>query len=114
METSATSDEALMKRYAAGDVAAFDELYTRHELPLWRYILRLSGNRATAEELMQEVWFAVAREAAGFRTDARFTSWLYTMARNRVIDRFRTTHPHRSLDGVAGDSGDTAHGHAGR
>ncbi len=107
METSATSDEALMKRYAAGDVAAFDQLYTRHELPLWRYILRLCGNRATAEELMQEVWFAVAREAGGFRTDARFTSWLYTMARNRVIDRFRTTHPHQSLDSVAGDSGAT-------
>jgi RNA polymerase sigma factor (sigma-70 family) len=107
METSATSDEALMKRYAAGDVAAFDQLYTRHELPLWRCILRLCGNRAIAEELMQEVWFAVAREAAGFRTDARFTSWLYTMARNRVIDRFRTTHPHQSLDQRAGESGDT-------
>ncbi len=96
-----------MKRYAAGDVAAFDQLYARHESPLWRYILRHCGNRATAEELMQEVWFAVAREAAGFRTDARFTSWLYTMARNRVIDRFRTTHPHRSLDRVEGESGES-------
>ncbi|MEO8307691.1 MAG: sigma-70 family RNA polymerase sigma factor [Pseudomonadota bacterium] len=107
METSATSDEAMMKRYANGDVSAFDKLYTRHELPLWRYILRLCGNRATAEELMQEVWFAVAREAATFRTDARFTSWLYTMARNRVIDRFRTAHPHKSLDMVESDSGHT-------
>jgi RNA polymerase sigma-70 factor (ECF subfamily) len=56
---------------------------------------------------MQEVWFAVAREAGTFRTDARFTSWLYTMARNRVIDRFRTTHPHKSLDRVEGESGQT-------
>jgi RNA polymerase sigma factor (sigma-70 family) len=107
METSATSDEALMKRYAAGEVAAFDQLYARHELPLWRCILRLCGNRATAEELMQEVWFAVAREASGFRSDARFTSWLYAMARNRVIDRFRTTHPHTSLDRVDADSNET-------
>jgi RNA polymerase sigma-70 factor (ECF subfamily) len=107
METSATSDEALMKRYAAGDVAAFDQLYSRHELPLWRYILRQCGNRATAEELMQEVWFAVAREAGGFRTDSRFTSWLYTMARNRVIDRHRTAHSHASLDQAAADSGAT-------
>ncbi len=100
METSATSDEALMGRYARGDAAAFDALYQRHELPLWRYILRHCGNRATAEELMQEVWFAVAREALKFRADARFTSWLYSMARNRVIDRYRTTHPHLSLDGA--------------
>jgi len=89
----ATTDEALMSRYVAGDVAAFDRLYERHELPLWRYIFRYSGNRANAEELMQEVWFAVAREAARFRTDAKFTSWLYTMARNRVIDRHRTARP---------------------
>jgi RNA polymerase sigma factor (sigma-70 family) len=98
METSATTveattDEALMSRYVAGDVAAFDRLYERHELPLWRYIFRHSGNRANAEELMQEVWFAVAREAARFRTDAKFTNWLYTMARNRIIDRHRTSRP---------------------
>ncbi len=49
---------------------------------------------------MQEVWFAVAREAGGFRTDARFTSWVYTIARNRVIDRLRASHPHQSLDRV--------------
>jgi RNA polymerase sigma-70 factor (ECF subfamily) len=106
MEASATSDEQLMQRYANGDVAAFDQLYSRHELPLWRYILRHCGNRATAEELMQEVWFAVAREAGGFRTNARFTSWLYTMARNRVIDRLRASRPQSSLD-QAGDSGTT-------
>ena len=77
---------------------AFDQLYLRHELPLWRYILRHSGNRSTAEELMQEVWFAVAREATRFRRDARFTSWLYTMARNRIIDRYRTSHPHVGVE----------------
>lgn len=94
----ASTDEALMSRYAAGDVPAFDQLYLRHELPLWRYILRHSGNRSTAEELMQEVWFAVAREATRFRRDARFTSWLYTMARNRIIDRYRTSHPHVGVE----------------
>jgi RNA polymerase sigma-70 factor (ECF subfamily) len=93
-----------MARYAGGDAPAFDELYERHELPLWRYILRHCGNRATAEELMQEVWFAVARGATQFRRDARFTSWLYTIARNRVIDRHRTTRAHLSLDGAAGGS----------
>jgi RNA polymerase sigma factor (sigma-70 family) len=107
MDASATSDEALMRRYAAGDVAAFDELYERHELPLWRYVLRHCGNRGTAEEIMQDVWFAVAREAPRFRAEARFTSWLYSMARNRVIDRHRTAHPHLDLDGMETDGSPT-------
>jgi RNA polymerase sigma factor (sigma-70 family) len=98
MESSATSDETLLSRYATGDIAAFEQLYARHELPLWRYILRHCGNRATADELMQEVWFAVTREAARFRTDARFTAWLYTIARNRAIDRHRGTRIHEDLD----------------
>jgi RNA polymerase sigma-70 factor, ECF subfamily len=98
MEAPATTDEALLRRYAAGEVAAFDLLYGRHELPLWRYILRRSGDRAAADELAQEVWFAVAREATRFRSDGRFRPWLYTMARNRVIDRARTAKWHTSLD----------------
>jgi RNA polymerase sigma factor (sigma-70 family) len=105
MDGAATSDEALLLAYAAGDVAAFDILYARHELPLWRFVLRLCGNRASAEELLQEVWFAVAREAVRFRPEARFTPWLYIIARNRVIDRHRTSHPHQSLDEPVGEAG---------
>lgn len=105
MDASATSDEALLLRFAAGNAAAFERLYARHELPLWRFLLPLCGQRATAEELMQDVWFAVAREASSFRPDAPFTAWLYTIARNRVIDRHRTTRQHLSLDVAAGDDG---------
>src|SRR5690606_17386314 len=79
---SAATDEALIARYAAGDVAAFEALYARHELALWRFVLRLCRDRATAEELMQETWFAVTREAPRFRADGRFAPWLYTIARN--------------------------------
>jgi RNA polymerase sigma factor (sigma-70 family) len=104
MDAAATADETLLTRYAAGDVAAFEELYARHELPLWRYILRLCGNRATAEELMQEAWFAVAREAPRFKPGAKFTAWLYTIARNRVIDRHRTTRRHESFDAAGADT----------
>jgi RNA polymerase sigma-70 factor (ECF subfamily) len=98
MEAPSPTDEALMQRYAAGEVAAFDELYGRYELPLWRYLLRHSGDRAAAEELAQDVWFTVAREAPRFRVDGRFTPWLYTLARNRLIDRLRTLTRHASLD----------------
>lgn len=99
---SAASDETLVTRYAAGDVAAFRALYDRHEQPLWRFLLRLTRNRADAEELMQETWFAVTREAPRFRPDGRFVPWLYTIARNRVIDRHRAARPTVSLDGVDG------------
>ena len=105
MDASATSDETLLLRYATGDVAAFEELYVRHELPLWRYVLRTSGNRATAEELVQDAWFAVAREAARFKPGATFAAWLFTIARNRVIDRHRTTRRHASLDETAAETG---------
>jgi RNA polymerase sigma-70 factor (ECF subfamily) len=105
MEAPAITDEALLRHYATGDADAFERLYARHERPLWRYVLRLCGNRATAEELTQEVWFAVAREAVRFRADGRFRPWLYVMARNRVIDRARTTRGHASLDQPAGEDG---------
>ena len=83
------TDEALMDRYARGEAAAFKILYRRHELRVWHYIMRSIGNRASADEIMQEVWFAVAREAHRYRPDARFTTWLFTLARNRVIDDVR-------------------------
>jgi RNA polymerase sigma factor (sigma-70 family) len=100
MEASATTDEALLARYVAGDVAAFEQLYLRHERPLWRYLMRQYPPRENAEELMQDVWSVVVREAVRFRSDGRFTPWLYTLARNRIIDRYRTRHPHQSLDAV--------------
>lgn len=104
MVSAASTDEALVARHAAGDAAAFEELYGRHELPLWRFLVRLCRDRATAEELMQETWIAVIREAPRFRPDGRFAPWLYTIARNRVIDRHRATRPMASLDaGVAAD-----------
>jgi RNA polymerase sigma-70 factor (ECF subfamily) len=104
MTSAADSDEALVAGYAAGDVAAFEQLYARHELPLWRYLLRQCRDRATADELMQEVWFAVTREAPRFRTDGRFAPWLYTIARHRVIDRHRAEHPAQSLDAIVDTS----------
>lgn len=105
MDAATEPDEALVARYAAGDVAAFEALYARHELPLWRYVLRQCGERGSAEELVQEVWFTVTREAQRFRPDGRFTAWLYTLARHRVIDRHRSARRHESLDAARGEDG---------
>jgi RNA polymerase sigma-70 factor (ECF subfamily) len=98
MTVAGESDEALMGRYAGGDAAAFELLYRRHEMRVWRYLERNVRNRATADELMQEVWFAVARDAARYRPSARFTTWLFTIAHNRMIDSIRTSRRQPSLE----------------
>jgi len=100
MRDADETDEQLLARYAQGDAPAFETLYRRHEMRVWRYLERNVGNRATADELMQEVWFAVAREAPRYRPNARFTTWLFTIARNRMIDSIRTTRPQLSLETV--------------
>jgi RNA polymerase sigma-70 factor (ECF subfamily) len=104
MSDPAESDEALLGRYARGDAAAFARLYRRHELRIWRYLERNVGNRATADELMQEVWFAVARDAGRYQPTARFTTWLYTIAHNRMIDAVRTSRRQVSLDVLGYDA----------
>jgi RNA polymerase sigma-70 factor (ECF subfamily) len=83
------SDAALMRRFASGEAKAFDALYDRHESKVWRFILRSVRNRASAEELMQEVWFGVARQARTWQPEAKFTTWLFTLARHRMIDAHR-------------------------
>jgi RNA polymerase sigma-70 factor (ECF subfamily) len=98
MTEAAEPDEVLMGRYARGDAAAFECLYRRHEMRTWRYIERNVGNRAIADELMQEVWFAVARQAPRYQPSARFTTWLFTIAHNRIIDWVRTSRPQTSLE----------------
>ena len=100
------ADEQLMQAFAAGQVSAFDTLYGRHATSLWRYVFRSIGDAAVAEELSQEVWFSVARHAARYtpranspeHPPARFATWLYTLARHRVIDALRARRPHTSLD----------------
>jgi RNA polymerase sigma factor (sigma-70 family) len=98
------SDEALMGRYVRGEAAAFELLYRRHEMRVWRYLQRNLRNAATADELMQEVWFAVARDAARYLPSARFTSWLFTIAHNRMIDSIRTQRRHTSLESLGHES----------
>ncbi|MBA3593935.1 MAG: sigma-70 family RNA polymerase sigma factor [Polaromonas sp.] len=90
-----------MLRYTAGDIAAFDTLYVRHELAVWRYLLRSVRVQAVADDLLQDVWFAVARSAAAYEVRARFKTWLFTLAHNRLVDHFRTAKNHVSLDGDA-------------
>ncbi len=82
-------DEDLMLSYQAGDAASFEILYQRHKGPLYRYILRQCKNRSTAEELYQDVWMNLIKARERYEVKAKFTTWLYQMAHNRVIDYYR-------------------------
>src|ERR1700730_2932722 len=94
------SDEALIGRYARGDAAAFELLYRRHELRVWRYLQRNLKNAATADELMQEGWCAVARDASRCLRPASVTPWLFSIAHNRMIDSSRARRRHMSLESL--------------
>jgi RNA polymerase sigma factor (sigma-70 family) len=83
------SDETQMLAYAGGSSMAFEQLYARHRGGTYRYLLRHTGNPATAEELHQEVWLSVVRARDSWSRQARFATWLYTIARNRLVDHWR-------------------------
>lgn len=85
----APSDEELMLAFKAGNARAFEQLVGRHRGKVFNFILRQTGRRASAEELLQEVWLRVIRGAKVYQPNARFTTWLYTMARNLCVDAAR-------------------------
>jgi len=82
-------DETLMLAYAGGDVAAFEQLYARHRLRLYRYLLGQLRDGALADELFQDVWQKVIAARAGWRPEASFATWLYRIAHNRLADHWR-------------------------
>jgi len=82
-------DSALMLRYKDGDVQAFEALYRRHNDSLFRYLLRMSLNRQAAEDIYQEVWSRIIRSRQNYRATAKFSTFLYRIARNCFIDHVR-------------------------
>ena len=93
-----------MERYRDGDAGAFDTLYGRHKGGVFRYLARQCGNHGIAEELFQDVWMNLIRARASYTVQARFTTYLYRLAHNRLIDYYR------SQSGNAPVSFDDEHG----
>ena len=85
----ADADADLMLAYAGGDGDGFALLYERHKGGVYRYFLRSLRDGGLAEELAQDVWASVIRGRAGYRPEAKFTTWLYRLAHNRLIDHYR-------------------------
>jgi RNA polymerase sigma-70 factor (ECF subfamily) len=85
------TDETLMRAYRDGDERAFETLYARHKGGTYRYFLRhASGDGAMADELHQDLWLRLIGSRNRYEPTAKFSTWLYTLARHRLIDHWRT------------------------
>jgi RNA polymerase sigma-70 factor (ECF subfamily) len=84
-----TADEQLMLAFKSGDARAFATLVSRHRQPVFNFILRYVGHRQRAEDLLQETWLKVVRSSSEWEPKARFTTWVYTIARNLCVDSAR-------------------------
>ena len=105
-------DELLLAAYREGDSRAFETLLVRYRGPIFNFLLRSARDRGRAEELYQDVWMKVIERCDDFRGDAKFSTWLYTIARNLCIDHQRKMkfRGHASLDAPQPGSGQPAGG----
>jgi RNA polymerase sigma-70 factor, ECF subfamily len=78
-----------MLQYAKGDLKAFELLYVRHKGGLYRFCLRQLNNKALAEECFQEIWLKLINARVNYQPTALFTTFLYRIAQNHIIDCYR-------------------------
>jgi RNA polymerase sigma-70 factor (ECF subfamily) len=103
-----------MAAYQAGDARAFERLLARHEKPVWNFLRRFARDKAAAEDLLQEVFLRVVKNAGEWRQTAKFSTWVYSIARNLCIDQARRA-VHRRADSLDapmrhdGESPETLH-----
>ena len=84
-----SSDETLIRRIAEGDQLAMRTLFARYRVALYRWLLRLVGDEALAEDLLSEVFLAVWRQAASFEGRSSVSTWLLAIARNKALSNRR-------------------------
>jgi len=101
-----------MLAYKNGDAMAFETLYQRHKGSLYRYMLRQCASKAVAEELFQDVWMSIIRARKRYRSSAKFSTYLFRVAHNRLIDHYRKNNPAQTDLGSdqAGDDPDEQSG----
>lgn len=100
MRPEADPDAALMLRVQRGDREAFARLVDRYQQPVISFVFRSLGDLAESEDLAQAVFVQLFKSARRYRPSGRFSTWLFTIARNLCLNehRRRTRHPAESLD----------------
>ena len=78
-----------MLAFKSGDAGAFTTLVQRHRQTVFLFILRYVGHRQRAEDLLQETWLKIVRNSPGYLPTAKFTTWVFTVARNLCFDSTR-------------------------
>ncbi len=109
MPMTELSDDHLMRAYAEGDAAAFEQLYARHHAALYRFVRRLLGNAAAtqADEVFQDTWLRAIQARRDWQPQgASFRTWLFTLAHHRAVDCLRKTG--RELSSTREDGDDDA------
>jgi len=104
------TDEQLLARYAGGDQPAFAELIGRYQQELFAFLARFVSDAAAADDLFQETFIQVHRNARSFDQNRRFRPWLFTIAANKARDHLRSAGRRgaQSLDQKTGSSGEDA------
>jgi RNA polymerase sigma-70 factor, ECF subfamily len=103
-----TSDEALVGLIADGDKRAMQVLYARHNVRVYRFIVRLTGNTSLAEDLVSEVFLDVWRQADAFEAKAQVSTWLLAIARYKALSALRRRSEEQLDDQVAAAIPDTS------
>jgi RNA polymerase sigma-70 factor (ECF subfamily) len=82
-------DLALLRAAQRGDERAFSVIVRTYEVPLYNYVLRTVADRALAEDLTQDIFLRIYQGLPGFSLRCRFTTWIFQIAKNRVLDELR-------------------------
>jgi RNA polymerase sigma-70 factor (ECF subfamily) len=108
MSEAPDPDASLMLRVTQGDMTAFEELVEKYKQPVMNLVYRTVRDATEAEDLTQQVFVQVFKAADRYRVSARFSTWLFTIARNLCLNeiRRRSRHPADSLDATRADDED--------
>ena len=97
------TDEGLMLAYKDGDAAAFAVLYGRWRRRLFRYVAHQCGQNGVSDELYQDIWLRVVNARRQYEPSARFATWLFRIAHNRLVDHWRASNRTPVVDSAAPD-----------
>jgi RNA polymerase sigma-70 factor, ECF subfamily len=98
------TDDATLARAACTDKQAFTELYRRHALRVYRYVLAQTGHVQDAEDVTAQTFMCAMRDIASFRGQGPFAAWLLRIARHRALDHFRSQRNPLSFEEVDNDT----------
>ena len=93
-------DSEIVRQIQSGEAAAFDELMRRYKRPIVNFVFRMLGNAQDADEIAQDVFVRVYQNLDTYRSETKFSTWLFALARNAAIDRlrWRARHPTESIE----------------